>query len=387
NAVRVLLAFDKFKDAIDAPSACDVAALALRSARPRWSVDACPLTDGGDGFCEILTRAAGGRFVSASVTGPRGEPLCASVGLVRRGSLSPLALAQLDMPGGRADDLLAVVESATASGLARLRPENRDPWQTTTRGTGQLLQAATAAGVAGIVLGIGGSATNDVGAGALSALGLRFLDSQGRALDSVVPAQWPAIGSIGGEISPALPPIRIACDVRNPLLGPSGCTATFGPQKGLALADVCAMETATAGLAKLLAKHGGLDDSTAARPGAGAAGGLAFGLMTVAGARLLPGFDLVAAWLNLDARIAAADLVLTGEGRWDGSSRNGKAAGEMVRRARAAGREVHVFVGSADSAPPAGAHLHTLAAPGMDLPTAVRTTSESLRATIMRQFR
>jgi glycerate kinase len=164
------------------------------------------------------------------------------------------------------------------------------------------------------LLGVGGSATNDLGLGALSALGYAFGTAEGRPLAPPIPASWAQLARITGGVTRPIPPIRIACDVANPLLGPRGATAVFGPQKGLRPADFERLEAECARVAMLLCQHTGQSPELMAFPGAGAAGGIAFGLMAGTGARLLPGSSLVSTWLDLERRLAAADLVITGEG-------------------------------------------------------------------------
>ena len=381
--MRVLLAFDKFKDSLAAPAACAAAAAALRQRHPDWAIELCPLADGGEGFAEILTRSAGGTLSTVSVTGPRGAPVAAPFGLVPWAKIPAPALRLLQLPATLpADAELAVIEMAAASGLALLPPGQRDPWQTTTLGTGQLMAAATQAGAAALLLGVGGSATNDLGLGALSALGLVCLSRSGEAIRPPIPARWDMIERITGKTI-SLPPIRIACDVSNPLLGPRGAAAIYGPQKGLQPADLAKLDHASARLGLLLCAQSGQPDSLMDRPGAGAAGGIAFGLMTAAHATLLPGFELVAAWLDLDARIAAADLIITGEGRFDDSSLSGKGPGAVAARALALGKPVHVFAGqvTAGDARP-GLTLHTITPPGQPLAAALREAGANLAATV-----
>jgi glycerate kinase len=384
--MRVLLAFDKFKDSLAARAACDAAAGALARRHPDWPLDLCPLADGGEGFAEILTGAAGGLLSTVSVTGPRGAAVDATLGLVPWARIPASARALLQLPAAPADSAeIAVIEMAAASGLALLPPDQRDPWRTTTLGTGQLIAAAAQAGAAAILLGVGGSATHDLGAGALSALGLGFLSPNGEIIRPPRPDRWDMIERITGKIPAALPPIRIACDVSNPLLGPRGAAAVYGPQKGLRPADLARLDHASARLGLLLCAQSGQSDALMDTPGAGAAGGLAFGLMTAARAKLLPGFDLVAAWLDLGARIAAADLVITGEGRFDDSSLSGKGPGAVAARALAAGKPVHVFAGQvAATAARAGLTLHTITPAGQPLAAALRAAGPNLAAAVER---
>ncbi|MFZ9682530.1 MAG: glycerate kinase, partial [Cephaloticoccus sp.] len=201
-----------------------------------------------------------------------------------------------------------------------------------------------------------------------------------------VPAAWDQIQKLEGRVH--APVIRIACDVPNPLLGPQGCSAVYGPQKGLAAADLPRMETAAARLAGMLCAHTGAPESALAAPGAGAAGGIAFGFMTAAGARLLPGADFVAAWLDLETKLAATDLVITGEGRFDASSLSGKGPGALALRALALGKPVHVFAGqiAPPPNPPAALHLHAITPAGMPLAEALTAAPQLLKQAVQTTF-
>ncbi|MEJ1973251.1 MAG: glycerate kinase [Lacunisphaera sp.] len=371
--MRCLLAFDKFKDALSARAACDVAAGVLRARHPDWTLDLCPLTDGGEGFAETLTRAADGRLELSEVSGPRGRRLPAPVGYLEAERI-PLAARAL-LPGAPATGRAAVIGLASASGIELLPRDQRDPWKTTTFGTGELVARAVAKKPGFILLGVGGSATNDLGLGALAALGFRFLARNGTPIPVPTPEHWERIARIA---RPALdlPPMFIACDVTNPLLGPHGATATFGPQKGLAATDVPKLETQMARLAALLGEACNQPPALADAPGTGATGGFPFGLMVGAAAKIVPGFDLVAAWLDLAARLAAADLVITGEGRFDATSLGGKGPGSLVTEARRRGKAAHVFAGSLGL--PATSKLHAITPPDLPLAAALPRTAELL---------
>ena len=384
--MRVLLAFDKFKDSLTAPAACELAASALRARQPDWSLDLCPLTDGGEGFAAILTQAAGGETHTATVTGPRGAPVAASFGLVKLHAIPAAARTLLALPAELpADATVALIEMATASGLALLPAGERDPWQTTSRGTGELIAHAALLGAQVVLLGVGGSATNDLGLGALGALGLRYLTADGREISPPVPATWAAIEQIEGRV--AAPLIRIACDVANPLLGPQGCSAIYGPQKGLTAADLPRMEALIGRLATRLCEQAGRPVDVMRAPGAGAAGGIAFGLMTAAGAQLLPGSVLVTAWLDLAHRLGRADLVITGEGRFDDSSLSGKGPGALARQALTLAKPVHVFAGSiATSSAPAGLQLHAISPPTLPLAEALNAAPDLLARAVCTTF-
>ncbi len=383
-AMRALLAFDKFKDSLSANEACTIAARALHRRHPDWQLDLCPLADGGEGFCEILTKAAGGEIMTSTVMGPRGADVPATIGLARWEKIPAAARALLDVGNPTATATVAVIEMASASGLALLAQAERDPWQATTFGTGELLRTAAELKVAAIVVGVGGSATHDLGLGALAALGLEFRDARGTAVEPPIPARWKSIAQIAGRIAPDLPPIRIACDVTNPLLGARGAAAVYGPQKGLRAADLHALDHESARLALLLCAHAQRPDTLMGTPGTGAAGGISFGLMAAAGATLLPGFDLVTAWLDLEARLAAADLVITGEGRFDDSSLSGKGPGAVAARALALGKPVHVFAGAvtATAAARPSLTLHAITPTGTPLETALRTGGANLQRSV-----
>jgi glycerate kinase len=380
--MRVLIAFDKFKDSLSARQACALTAEALRELGHAWELDLCPLADGGEGFAEILTLAAGGELQTFTVTGPRGEPIEAPVGLVRLDRIPPAARARLQLDAEEAQPI-AVIAMASASGLEGVPRDRRDPWQATSLGTGELVRAAAGLGAGAILLGVGGSATNDLGLGALSALGFSFSGADERPIAPLVPAAWARLIRIDGQPPAALPAIRIACDVSNPLLGPRGAAAVFGPQKGLLPGDYARLEAESGRLAALLCAHCGQPIAVAELPGAGAAGGIAFGLMTAVGARLLPGSDLVSDWLDLDARLAAADLVITGEGSFDESSWGGKGPGAVVARALALGKPVRVFAGrvATDRRPPR-LHLHAITPAGVPLADALRQAADHLRAAV-----
>jgi len=226
--MRVLIAFDKFKDSLTAPAACELAASTLRRQHPDWTISVCPLTDGGEGFSEILTRASRGTLHHHRVTGPRGQPVEATFGLVSLGNIPGKARARLNLPEGWPHKTqVALVEMAAASGLALLDQGERDPWQTTTLGTGELIQHATALGAGIIILGVGGSATNDLGLGALHAMGLKFLTAENTQVSPPTPAGWARVTRISGNLLPSIPPIFIACDVANPLLGSDGAAAVY----------------------------------------------------------------------------------------------------------------------------------------------------------------
>jgi glycerate kinase len=318
--VKILLAPDSFKGAL---SAAEVAAAMERGLRRVWANAECvllPVADGGEGTLDTLLLAGGGRRFTTSVRGPLGEPILADWGLLRDGET-------------------AIIELAQAAGLTQVPKERRDPKTATTYGVGELLRAAMRTpGVRRLLIGLGGSATNDGGAGILQALGIALVDSAGAPLA-------PGGAALAGLASAGRAPatgveVRIACDVDNPLTGPRGAAAVFGPQKGASRDDVRVLDAALAHFAAVL----GID---ATRPGLGAAGGTPAGLLyAFANASLVPGIDLVLDALDFERHLAGADLVLTGEGQTLG----GKAIAGVARRARAQGVPVGAIVGAVDPA-------------------------------------
>ncbi len=244
----------------------------------------------------------------------------------------------------------------------------RDILRANTFGTGEMIRhAVEQEQVRSIILGLGGSATNDGGAGMAAALGVRFLDSNGRPLEPSPGAWTGRLARVDGSRRMPLPPLTAACDVTSPLLGPCGATRVFGPQKGARDADIPILEAA---LQEMMIASGG--ETAAVRPGAGAAGGLGFGLLHFTGANLLPGFELLAGLTNLSGRVAEADLVVTGEGSLDVQTLAGKAPAGVARLARAQGKPVWVFCGRADRAARDSAtfdEVVDLAASGLPLET------------------
>jgi glycerate kinase len=385
--MRVLVAFDKFKDALTAREACEVAARALRERHPDWQLELCPLSDGGDGFEAVLGEAVGGKHISLQVTGPRGGLGEAGFTLVTESQIPPAARASLTFFQRKTEGepQLAIIEMAAASGLSLLTPSQRDPWQATSHGTGQLIRAAMEHGADAILLGVGGSATHDLGLGALSALGLEFHDTTGAKIRPPSPAHWEQITRIEGAVPATLPPIYIACDVSNPLLGPQGAATVFAPQKGLRAEELPALEEASERMAQMLCAQCHQPLTLPGTPGTGAAGGIAFGLICAARAQLLPGFALVSTWLGLEEKIQAADLVLTGEGRFDASSHGGKGPGSIAARAINAGKTVHVFAGQvATSVNPDKLTLHEITPTDVPLDSALHDAAVFLSKAIQR---
>lgn len=319
--MKVLLACDKFKGSLGAVEACE----AVRAGLPaEWECDVCPIADGGEGFIDAILAGSGGERVTAPCQDALGRPVEANYGIYRSS-------------GG---ETVAVIEMSAASGMGRIAAAERNPRRSSTFGTGELMRhAVEVSGATRLLVGLGGSATNDGGAGMAAALGVRFLDDRGELLDAV-PEALAGLHVIDETQRKALPEVIVACDVDNPLTGPRGASAVFGPQKGATPEDV---EFLDGVLARIAAVSGG--EREAATPGAGAAGGLGFGLLRFAGATVVPGFDLVAATLRLSERVAAADLVITGEGSLDAQTLGGKGPAGVAALARAAGVPVVAVAG------------------------------------------
>lgn len=318
--MKVLLACDKFKGSLSAVEACTAIAAGLPA---EWSVETCPIADGGEGFIDAMLAATGGEWITAPASDALGRPVEANYG-VYRSSEGPVA----------------ILEMSAASGLWRIAADERNPRAASTFGTGQLMRhAIEVCGAIRLLIGIGGSATNDGGAGMAEALGVRFLDERGYPM-SGTPHDLAHVHYLDDTQRIALPEIIVACDVDNPLTGPRGCSAVFGPQKGATPEDVAFLD---ATLERLVAFTNGQVE--AITPGAGAAGGLGFGLMRFANAKLVSGFDLVADALGIAQRIAAADLVITGEGSLDFQTLGGKGPAGVAAMAKAAGIPVLAVAG------------------------------------------
>ncbi|MFT4901244.1 MAG: glycerate kinase [Lentimonas sp.] len=342
--MHILAAFDKFKDSMTAAEACQAAAQGIVEARPRQAttVTLAPLTDGGEGFCAILTRVAAGHIEYHTVSGPLGEEIEAPLGWVECANLPDAVEPYMPLRSGR----LAIIEMAAVAGLEQVPRDQRHPANCSTFGVGELIRIAIAQEAVAILIGIGGSATSDLGLGALEALGLKFVARNGSILEQFTPQQWPFLVAMEGTIELEIPPIYIACDVDNPLLGPRGAAATYGPQKGLKPEEIEPFDAEAAHLARLLCKHFNRPSSLTTIPGSGAAGGIGFGLKVACGADFIPGFALVTAWLDLKQRIAEANLVLTGEGQFDQSSLAGKGPFALIAEAHKTDTQTLLFSGA-----------------------------------------
>jgi len=311
--LKILIAPDSFKESIDAAKAAEAIARGVRDVLPAAETVLLPIADGGEGTVEALVKAARGRFVTAAVSGPLGNEVCARWGILPDGT--------------------GVIEMAAASGLPLVPPSRRNPLLTSTLGTGQLIKAALDQGCTRIILGVGGSATNDGGAGALVALGAVLLDDRGRTISPNAQGLLDLHTIDTDNIDPRLAKTRIevASDVDNPLLGPQGAAAIFAPQKGADPAMVAVLEQALAMLAAVVRSSLGKD--IASFPGSGAAGGLAGGLSIISAVTVRPGIELVLDTINFASHLQGADLVFTGEGKIDSQSAMGKALSGLARLA------------------------------------------------------
>ena len=316
--MKVVLAPNALKGCLTAARAADAMARGVVRACPTAEIALAPVADGGDGLAEVLADALRGETRTATVTGPRGDPTQASFRHVPTRQL-------------------AVIEMAAASGLALLPRDRLDPTLTTTLGVGELIAAALDLGASHLIVGIGGSATNEGGVGMATALGARFLDADGAPVKPVGGA-LAAIRRIDPSgLDPRLAGVRVEaiCDVDNPLLGERGAAWVYGPQKGATPAQVRELDDGLANLAAVIERDLGLD--VRGLPGAGAAGGLGAGLRAFLGAELRRGVDVVLDLVGLNDHLCGADLVLTAEGRIDAQTAFGKAPAGVAERARARG--------------------------------------------------
>ena len=339
--MKIVIAPDSYKESLSALEVAQAVEAGFRQVFPDADYVLVPVADGGEGTVDAMVAATGGRKETVTVSGPLGEPVEAFYGLTGDGDT-------------------AVIEMAAASGLALVPPDRRNPLLTNSRGTGELIRAALDAGARRFFLGIGGSATNDGGAGMVQALGVRLLDLEGRELD----------GS-GGDLArleridvSALDPrlaecrIEVACDVDNPLTGARGASAVFGPQKGATPEMVQALDANLARLARIVERDLGV--AVDAVPGAGAAGGMGAAMLAFFGATLKPGIEIVTAAVDLDTHVRDADLVITGEGRIDFQTVHGKTPIGVARVAKRHGKPVIGIAGSL------GAEVGVVHAHGID---------------------
>lgn len=329
--MRVLVAPDKFKGTLSALEAALAIQQGWREARPDDTVEVLPMADGGEGTLEALVDSVGGKTRQVRATGPLGDPVQALIGLTER-------------QGNK----IAVVESARASGLGLISPKRRDAKSATSAGTGDLIRAALDDSPQMLLVCIGGSAMNDGGTGMAAELGVAFLDARGKPLrrGGAALLELDRIDMTG--LDPRLAGVKVigATDVDNPLTGPAGASAVFGPQKGASSEDVHLLDRALAHLAAVATRD--LGASFDSEPGAGAAGGLGFGLMAFVGAQLRPGIEVVMEAVGFERKLAEADLVVTGEGSLDEQSLRGKVPDGVMRVARLADVPVAIICGRSE---------------------------------------
>ncbi len=330
--MRVLIAPDKFRGTLTAAQAAHAVVSGWRRARPSDTLVEVPMADGGEGTLDAMVEALDGTFHPASVHGPLGDPVDAEYGIVSG-------------PSG----VTAVVEMARASGLGLIAEARRDPTRTSTGGTGELIRAALSHGPAEVVVCIGGSATNDGGAGLAQALGVRLMNASGGEIGPGGASLLEVERIDVTGLEPAVTQTRflVACDVDNPLTGPRGASVVYGPQKGATSEGVLLLDRALGHLAAVIYRDLGLDVRDVA--GGGAAGGLGAGMVAFLGAHLRPGVDLVMDTVGLGHRLARADLVVTGEGALDQQSLDGKVPVGVIGAARASGVPVIVLCGRAEA--------------------------------------
>jgi len=319
--MKIVIAPDSFKESLSALAVAAEIAAGFRAIFPDAEYCLLPMADGGEGTVQALIDASAGRRIAHTVTGPLGRPVQAFYGLM-------------------GDGQCAVIEMAAASGLELVPPGERDVLRASTYGTGQLIRAALEGGARRFILGVGGSATNDGGAGMLQALGVRLLDGAGQPLapGGAGLAALQRFDLTGLDLRLAECQFEIACDVDNPLLGPHGASAIFGPQKGATPQQVQQLDACLSHYASVIEHQ--LGQQIAAVPGAGAGGGIAAAMLVFLRGRLRPGVEIVAEAVGLEAAIASADLVLTGEGRIDAQTVHGKTPIGVARIAQGHGKPV-----------------------------------------------
>ncbi|MEY2494097.1 MAG: glycerate 2-kinase [Verrucomicrobiota bacterium] len=337
--MRILIAPDKFKGSLNAREVADSIAAGLRDAVPEATIEIIAVADGGEGTADVISQACAGEWVNCDAHDALGRGITARYFRLR-------------------EKTIAVMEMSEAAGGWRLAPHERDPLHANTFGVGEMLKDAASRGATEILIGLGGSATNDGGFGLARALGFRFfaedtelvggsdeLQNLTKIIRPDVEALVPSAFSSGGRLAQAPLHLIAAVDVRNPLLGERGATRTFGPQKGATPEQLEILERALARLADVVARDLGCDFREA--PGAGAAGGLGFGLMSFCGAEVRPGFEVVAEFIDLESAIQRADVVITGEGSLDRQTLEGKAPAGVARLARKNGKRVFAIAGAA----------------------------------------
>ncbi|WP_195782925.1 glycerate kinase [Priestia megaterium] len=325
--MKIVIAPDSFKESLTALNVCEAVEKGIKTHFPNAEISKVPMADGGEGTVQSLVDATGGEIIQTRVTGPLGKTVEAFYGILGEGKT-------------------AVIEMAAASGLHHVPMDKRNPLITTTRGTGELILKALDHKVKHIIIGIGGSATNDGGAGMAKALGAKLLDANGAEikegggnLDQLASIDLANLDSRLAEVK-----VEVACDVDNPLTGETGASAVFGPQKGATPDMVKRLDRNLAHYAAVIEKE--MDTHIQSVPGAGAAGGLGGGLLAFLSAELKPGVDIVIEATQLESYVKNADLVITGEGRIDGQTIYGKTPIGVAKTAKKHSVPVIAIAGS-----------------------------------------
>lgn len=324
--MKAVIAIDSFKGSLSSVSASEAIALGILDVYPDAEIIRTPIADGGEGTVEAIITGAGGEYRSATVKDPVGKEIEAVYGFLPDGT--------------------AVIEMASAAGITLVSDEKRDPMIYDTYGVGELMLEALHSGAKGLVIGIGGSATNDGGVGMLRALGFSFLDEHGNDIGSGAEALWRLckIDTSGANSLLKDCKITVACDVKNPLCGENGATYVYGPQKGVTPEMKPVLDGYLARYAELTREA--IPNADPTLPGSGAAGGLGFALMSYLGAELRPGIEIVTELNRLSERLADADIVITGEGRMDAQSAMGKAPAGVAALAKKYGKTVIALSGA-----------------------------------------
>jgi glycerate kinase len=324
---KIMLAPDSYKGSLSAIEVCDVLASVISKHFPQCEIVKMPMSDGGEGFVNSIIQACGGKKVSSVVCDPLNRPINAAYGIL--------------------DDGRVIIEMAAASGLMLVESTQRDVMTATSLGTGQLIKAALDSGFREFIIGIGGSATNDGGAGAASALGIRYLSRSGSVILNGGDLQFlDRIDTSGMDRRLLESKITIACDVTNPLVGELGAAQVFAPQKGASPAQVDTLDLGLRRLNEVLWRDTGINVQEL--PGSGAAGGFAAPFIAYAGARLQKGMDLILEVMDFDPQAKGCDLIITGEGRTDRQSAMGKVVSGIGKRAAALQIPAVVISGSLD---------------------------------------
>ena len=337
--MRILIAPDKFKGALNARDVANNIAKGLFDVLPDAQIEIVPMADGGEGTSEAICDARGCSWLQCKVHDPLGRDIDARYGWIEH-------------------EKIAVIEMSEAAGMRQLSKSERDPIRATTFGVGEMILDATKRGAKEIIVGLGGSATNDGGFGMARALGFQFFSDAKKLtgavsdLQDLTKIEAPVVAGVppaNSSMQPARLPLQLkivaAVDVRNPLLGENGATRVFGPQKGANKSDLDNLERALTRLADVVATEFGFDYRKEA--GSGAAGGLGFGLLSFCGAKIRPGFEVVAEAVGLEAKMKDVDLVITGEGSLDRQTLEGKTPAGVAYLARELGKPVFAIVGRA----------------------------------------